>query len=306
MRTQRRPGHGGNSRAKRLDHSTMFTRISTVLVLVSLWVIPWLSPKEGRPIPAAYYAALAVASVVLLLWMRRMRLVWFDDTSFTIRDWFSRPVEVPKSQLVKVRAVPMNKGLSWVTLTFEPPTAYGAAVRVMTGQTGQSERFLQLVDRMKAIAEKRPAKKPVAAPNDKAIAVRGWSKSELEQILGDFRELYSIPDLPMTLADADNGTITLRFPANLEPRLFLFLVNYLHYPEHVAVGQRSVSARGTCTLTPEFQLPDATLVGGCATFYVPADDAEFDFVMATLDSGVTYRIPFTDLRWRAAAAQPVR
>jgi hypothetical protein len=107
-----------------------------------------------------------------------------------------------------------------------------------------------------------------------------------------------MPDLKVALSEAETGAIILRFPDDIDPQRFIFMVNYLHYPEHLDLKHRLISARGTCVLTSEFQLPDPKLIGARATFFVPADDTEYDVVLVATDSGDTYRIPFTNLRWQ--------
>ena len=300
MTPQRQHGHGGSSRTRRLDHgfTVVSTRVLIAAFVVFLWIVPWLPGKNRGSPPTAFYPIVAVVSVVLFLWLRRMRQVSFDGEQFIIKDWFSRPVEVPKSQLIKVRAIPLNKGMSWLTLKFQPATEFGAAVRVMTGETWKTDKFLRMADEMNAIAERRPPKEPRLVTNDKSIDVRGWSKTEIQEIIADFTARYDMADLQITFSEPGSGVVGLRFPGDIEPRLFIFLVNYLHYPEHFDLRLRSISARGTCTLTPAFNLPEAKLAGNRATFFVPSNDTEYDFVMVKIDSGETYRIPFTNLRWK--------
>jgi len=143
----------------------------------------------------------------------------------------------------------------------------------------------------------------VANPtNDTKVSVRGWNQSELRQILSDFRGPY---DLPMrgdwSVTNTPHGDLMIAFPSDIQPKLLLFLVNYIQYPKNFDLTHRSIGVLCRVTLTSAFGIPDTTLIGKRAMIYVPANDTEHDLVYAKVESGSAFRVPFTTLIWEAVS-----
>jgi hypothetical protein len=152
----------------------------------------------------------------------------------------------------------------------------------------------------KALAQDRAMSSAfVANPaNGIILSVRGWNHGELSRILSDFRGLYDLPTRSdWTVADDLHGDLSIAFPGDIEPKLLLFLVNYIAYPKNFDLTHRAIGILCRVTLTSAFGVPDASLVGKKAMIYVPANDTEYDLVYAKVESGEAYRIPFTTLIW---------
>lgn len=114
--------------------------------------------------------------------------------------------------------------------------------------------------------------------NDKVLIAGGWSAGELEKILADFRDAYRQqlrPDFSYEI-ESGGGVQKARFPHDIQPWLFVYLVNYAQYPKHFAIEGRTIRMAATSTLTPDFDLPSQSLYGRKALFYVPASDVTFD------------------------------
>ncbi len=143
----------------------------------------------------------------------------------------------------------------------------------------------------------------VANPgNDTTISVRGWTRSELGQILSDFGGLYGLPKpSDWTVTDGSHSDLILAFPNDIQPKLLLFLVNYLEYPKNFDLTHRSIGVLCRATLTSAFGVPETSLVGKKAIIYVPANDTEHDLVYARVESGEAYQIPFTTLIWEGVS-----
>jgi hypothetical protein len=135
--------------------------------------------------------------------------------------------------------------------------------------------------------------------NKTTLSIRGWHRAEVDQILEDFYRLYSLPDSSSLRIEAkSNDIFVLTFPQDIQPKLFLFLVNYIQYPKNFDLTHRFIGVLGRVVLTPGFGAPDSALVGKLTVIYVPANDTEYDLVYARVESGTTYRIPFTTLSWK--------
>jgi hypothetical protein len=143
----------------------------------------------------------------------------------------------------------------------------------------------------------------VADPNNKtSLSVRGWNRPELAKILTDFRRLYDLPEASEWVIEEKSGDVfTVTFPRDIQPKLFLFLVNYCRYPKDLDLNGRSIGVLGRAVLTAAYGVPDDSLIGKEAEIYVPADDIEYDEVYARVERGEAYRIPFTNLIWKAAS-----
>jgi hypothetical protein len=138
--------------------------------------------------------------------------------------------------------------------------------------------------------------------NKTTLSVRGWTRGELDQMLGDFRKGYDLPDTSDWTVEAKSGDIfTVAFPQDIQPKFFLFLVNYVRYPKNFDLANRLIGVLGRVVLTAAYGVPDPALIGKQAEIYVPADDDQYDEVYARVDHGAAYRISFTNLIW-----QPVR
>ena len=80
---------------------------------------------------------------------------------------------------------------------------------------------------------------------------------------------------------------------------YFFLVNYLRYPKDFDLQNRTIGVLGRARLSQAFGIPDSSLEGIMAKIYVPANDKEFDNVYVQLESGKTFKIPFTRLIWES-------
>jgi hypothetical protein len=139
----------------------------------------------------------------------------------------------------------------------------------------------------------------VASPqNDKTLVVIGWSESELGDIIEDFSNQYQLPTSVKYLVRTEGEMLKVAFPEDIEPDLFVFLVNYVQYPKNLDAKNPPVTSVGTATLSSDFQLPSPALVGKHATFYIPADDKEYDLLYVRV-SGDTYENEFGAKCWRA-------
>ena len=135
--------------------------------------------------------------------------------------------------------------------------------------------------------------------NDKGIVVRGWTEDELRKLVADFCHMYEVPPIFDIVHEAD--ALRLRFPGDIDPDLFLFVVNYIHYPKDFDLAGRNISAMATTTLSAAFDLPDEALVGRRATIYVPIGDKDYDVVYLRPDSGAVWAHSFSTRGWKRVA-----
>ena len=141
------------------------------------------------------------------------------------------------------------------------------------------------------------SKQPTApiAMSDKELLVRGWSDSELRQILGDFQRL-SGNRLPSTFSaeihTGDGAALRVTFPADIPSVDFCFLVNYVQYPKGFDLNSRHILVAGRATITSEFLPSDQSLIGKHILIYVPSEDKRYDEVFAQAD-GRSFEFPFT-------------
>ena len=133
------------------------------------------------------------------------------------------------------------------------------------------------------------------AMSDKELLVRGWSDSELRQILADFQRL-SGDRLPSTFSteihSTDGAALRVTFPADIPSMDFCFIVNYVQYPKGFDLNSRPILVAGRATITSEFLPSDQSLVGKRILVYVPSDDKRYDEVFAQAE-GQSYEFPFT-------------
>jgi len=142
----------------------------------------------------------------------------------------------------------------------------------------------------------------VQTPNqhEKEIIVRGWADEELSQILTDFANGCGDDlgkEFDYEVCPHNQGATRITFPHDIPPKEFSFLVNYLNYPKDYDLAGRSISVTGYVTLTADFHLPDKSLVGKRAVFYIPSDDKDYDLVYIRVGDG-TYKNSFASLHWK--------
>lgn len=82
--------------------------------------------------------------------------------------------------------------------------------------------------------------------NKKKVLVSGLNRTELDAVLGDFRKLRGSDGAAIALDVEIKGThpLLLVFPRDIEPDLFMNLVNYLTYPEAIDLATHSVGVLG--------------------------------------------------------------
>jgi hypothetical protein len=134
----------------------------------------------------------------------------------------------------------------------------------------------------------------------KDLLVRGWSDIEMKQIIRDFQQLYHdrlSQNFSTEIHIGDEGILRVAFPADIEPRLFCWLVNYVRYPEGFDLKSRNIFIVGRATMSSDFLPSDKSLIGKGIIFYIPTDDNRFDEVFAQVDSQ-SYRYPFASERWQ--------
>jgi hypothetical protein len=135
--------------------------------------------------------------------------------------------------------------------------------------------------------------------NRSSIDVVGWKQDEINRILADFRGNYGLPDSSLAVTKHGDGQFRVSFPHDIEPRIFFFLVNYIRYPKEMDLRARRIGVLGRARLSRAYGIPDSSLDGKSARFYVPANDKEFDNIYVQLESGRAFKIPFTRLIWES-------
>ncbi len=91
----------------------------------------------------------------------------------------------------------------------------------------------------------------------------------------------------------------LRFPNDMPPEGFGFLVNYLQYPEDYDLQGREIVVVGRVTLGRDFNLPDEKLAGQRAHFYIPSNDEDYDVVYVRVGER-TFENSFASWHWKVA------
>lgn len=138
--------------------------------------------------------------------------------------------------------------------------------------------------------------------NDKRLVVSGWTRDELDQIVGEFTVLYRSqlpPDFSYEVRSA-GALQQVTFAHDMPPWTFLYLVNYAQYPKGRDLSGRSIRAAGLTTLSPDFELPAQGLYGRKATFYVPANDTTFDTVYGRAGADA-FEISFASGEWKSVS-----
>jgi hypothetical protein len=131
--------------------------------------------------------------------------------------------------------------------------------------------------------------------SDKELLVKGWSDTELRQILGDFQRLSGnrLPSNFSTEIQSGNGaTERVTFPADIPSMDFCFLVNYVQYPKGFDLNSRPILVAGRATISSDFLPSDQSLIGKKILIYVPSDDKRYDEVFAQAE-GQSFELPFT-------------
>lgn len=137
--------------------------------------------------------------------------------------------------------------------------------------------------------------------NDKVLVVSGWNAEEMRKVVSDFTRLYGDqlpPNFDFEIATSGDAQ-RVTFPHDMPPWMFLYLVNYTHYPKAPDLAGHEIHVAGITTLSPDFELPAQDLYGKRAVFYVPADDADYDNVYARVGAQA-WKISFKGTHWEAA------
>jgi len=143
----------------------------------------------------------------------------------------------------------------------------------------------------------------VADPNNKtSVKVVGWNQQEVSRIASDFTDLYQLPVGTLRIESSGGNKFQILFPLDIPPKLLLFLVNYIQYPNGLSLDGRSIGVSAHVELTPAFGVPDPALVGRSAIIYVPSDDTDHDLVYVQIEHGSTYRVSFQNLIWESETA----
>ncbi|HEY4414393.1 MAG TPA: hypothetical protein VGO57_01780 [Verrucomicrobiae bacterium] len=142
------------------------------------------------------------------------------------------------------------------------------------------------------------------AMNDKELLVRGWSDTELRQILGDFQRLSGgrlSVNFSTEIHTNDGASLRVTFPTDIPSVDFCFLVNYVQYPKGFDLPSRTILVAGRATINSDFLPSDHSLVGRRILVYIPSDDRQYDEVFAQVD-GQSYEFPFTRTGFKLAQA----
>jgi hypothetical protein len=133
-------------------------------------------------------------------------------------------------------------------------------------------------------------------PNERVhFVVHGWNEHQLSKILIDFHSMYKVAG---TISRPSGDILRISFEDGIAPTDLAFLVNYIQYPFEFEVDERVVRSLAVVTLGPEFGIPSPDLDGQRAFIFVPANDKEHDLVHLMIEGVETYRISFTDMKWR--------
>jgi hypothetical protein len=118
--------------------------------------------------------------------------------------------------------------------------------------------------------------------------------------MGDFQQSYRDrlpPSFSTEVHAGDGGVLRVTFPADIKPEFFCWLINYFQYPKGFDLKSRTILVAGRATIRSDFLPADQSLIGKPITFYIPADDRDYDIVFAQVD-GQSYKYPFTSERWQ--------
>jgi hypothetical protein len=127
------------------------------------------------------------------------------------------------------------------------------------------------------------------------IVVQTSDEAALRGVLGEFGVSYGAQDFAsrgVALRAAD-GRIVASFPHGLRPDMFLYLVNFLHYPFN---GAGFAGAYGVATVASALDglgLPEAL---GTVVVFIPDDDEERDAVWLRTAADETWHVSFRATR----------
>jgi hypothetical protein len=143
---------------------------------------------------------------------------------------------------------------------------------------------------------RRPKPQPPAfrypeRETDMRIVVPTSDERALRETLGEFGVSYGAKDFASNGAAlrASDGRFVVRFPHGLRADMFLYLVNFLHYPFN---GPGFAGAYGVATVATALEglgLPDAL---GTVVVFVPDDDEEHDAVWLRSAADETWHCSF--------------
>ena len=137
--------------------------------------------------------------------------------------------------------------------------------------------------------------------NDKVIFVQGWDETELRKIISDFVKNYEDDGYPAYSIEPlkqNDKLFQLKFPKDIHPLLFTFLVNFVAYPFDLDLTNRHIVVAGTTTLTKGYDGLDESFIGRKALLYLPENDQDRTIVYMHFSDGTTYANSFHDLVWR--------
>src|SRR5580704_13491238 len=64
----------------------------------------------------------------------------------------------------------------------------------------------------------------------------GWDRGELDRIVADFLRSYGVPESSALRIEAKSDrALAITFPNDIEPKLLLFLINYVQYPRGLVI-----------------------------------------------------------------------
>lgn len=135
---------------------------------------------------------------------------------------------------------------------------------------------------------------------DKELIVRGWKNAELKQIILDFKEAYRnrlLANFTTEINSQQGGDLRVTFTAEIEMRLFFWLINYIQYPKGFDLKSREILVQGKATINSDFLPSKQSFIGKRITFYIPTDDDQYDIVFAQVE-GQSFEFPFASERWR--------
>ncbi|REJ77949.1 MAG: hypothetical protein DWQ47_16455 [Acidobacteria bacterium] len=107
--------------------------------------------------------------------------------------------------------------------------------------------------------------------NDKTVVVTNCKRSELDSVLDEFIQLYSMQDWSTRGIDVtDTGNqFLVHFPLDLPPNIFIWLVNFIRYPIE---SKPIYHVFGKTVLTEDFKAINCPIEGVQAIVYCPEDD----------------------------------
>jgi hypothetical protein len=126
---------------------------------------------------------------------------------------------------------------------------------------------------------------------DMRIVVPSTDEPALREVLGEFGVSYGAQDFASKGAalQRSDGRIVVRFPHGLRPDMFLYLVNFLHYPFN---GDGFAGSYGVATAATALEGLGFPEFAGKVVAFVPEDDDEQDAVWLRTVSDETWHFSF--------------